>query len=69
MCGIVGIIGNRTLVARTGLIDKMTDLMDYRGPDGRGSVIFEDDGVALGHRRLSIIDPKPSGAQIGRAHV
>ncbi len=63
MCGIVGIIGNRTLVARTGLIDKMTDLMDYRGPDGRGSVIFEDDGVALGHRRLSIIDPKPSGAQ------
>jgi asparagine synthase (glutamine-hydrolysing) len=44
-------------------MDNMTDLMAYRGPDGRGTVIFADDGVALGHRRLSIIDPKPSGAQ------
>lgn len=63
MCGIAGIIGDKKRILRHGLIDRMTDLMDYRGPDGRGTVVIEADGVALGHRRLSILDPKPTGAQ------
>src|ERR1039457_2856763 len=63
MCGIAGIIGDNKRVLRPGLIDRMTDLIAYRGPDGRGAVVFEDDGVALGQRQLSIIDPKPTGAQ------
>ena len=63
MCGIAGIICDKKHAELSALIDRMTDLMAYRGPDGRGSAVFEDDGIALGHRRLSIIDPKPSGAQ------
>lgn len=62
MCGIAGIAGrfNSPLGAE---IDKMVDLVGYRGPDGRGVSLFPEDGVALGHRRLSIIDPNPTGAQ------
>jgi asparagine synthase (glutamine-hydrolysing) len=55
MCGIAGIV-NRDLqrpIDRE-VLEKMTDLMAYRGPDGRG--LFVDGNVGLGHRRLSIID-------------
>lgn len=50
MCGIAGIISRKKL----GSIRGMTDALTHRGPDGVG--YFEDDGVALGHTRLSIID-------------
>jgi asparagine synthase (glutamine-hydrolysing) len=39
----------------------MTQTIAHRGPDGEGT--FVGDGVALGHRRLSIIDPSSAGAQ------
>jgi asparagine synthase (glutamine-hydrolysing) len=49
------------------LIEAMTALLEHRGPDGAGVKVFPaDDGsvpAALGHRRLSIIDPTPRGAQ------
>jgi asparagine synthase (glutamine-hydrolysing) len=45
----------------------MTAILEHRGPDGGGVKVFAaaDGGVpaALGHRRLSIIDPTPRGAQ------
>lgn len=50
MCGIAGITGS----SRTDAIKKMTDIMVYRGPDDSG--FFHDDNIALGQRRLSIID-------------
>jgi asparagine synthase (glutamine-hydrolysing) len=50
MCGIAGIIGSQ----RTDAIKKMTDIMIHRGPDDSG--YFHDDDIALGQRRLSIID-------------
>jgi len=63
MCGICGIVG---AVDRTTLT-AMTDTMHHRGPDGGGVVCFEAGSgrpaVGLGHRRLSIIDPTPRGAQ------
>lgn len=34
-----------------------------RGPDGEGTWLSEDGTVGLAHRRLSIIDPTPAGAQ------
>ena len=55
MCGIVGIL-NRDMhrpVDRA-MLEKMTDLMSYRGPDERGIHISMN--IGLGHRRLSIID-------------
>ena len=50
MCGIAGIIGK----VDEGLIQSMTRMLAHRGPDGEG--YFSSDDVALGHRRLSIID-------------
>ena len=55
MCGIVGIL-NRDIhrpIDRA-LLEKMTDMMSYRGPDERG--IHISGNIGLGHRRLSIID-------------
>ncbi|MGN0975219.1 MAG: asparagine synthase (glutamine-hydrolyzing), partial [Gemmiger sp.] len=55
MCGIVGFAQkNHDRTAASGVIKAMADLIAYRGPDGEG--YYVDDSVALGHRRLSIID-------------
>lgn len=50
MCGICGFIGFEA----PGLIERMTSVIHHRGPDDAGH--FEDGNIALGHRRLSIID-------------
>lgn len=55
MCGIVGILNRdiRQPIDRE-VLEKMTDMMAYRGPDERG--IYTKGNIGLGHRRLSIID-------------
>ncbi len=40
---------------------RMLEAMRHRGPDDEG--VFEEDGVCLGHRRLSIIDTSQAGHQ------
>lgn len=51
MCGIVGLV---TKKEKENIIKLMNDRIKHRGPDGDG--YFIDGDVALGHRRLSIID-------------
>ncbi|MEW2412851.1 N-acetylglutaminylglutamine amidotransferase [Streptomyces sp. NPDC046866] len=61
MCGLSGEIrfdGGRPDIAA---VERMTDVMEDRGPDGRG--VWSQGPVALGHRRLRIIDLSESGAQ------
>lgn len=60
MCGIAGIISNN---ARnyTEEIQKMTDAIAHRGPDSSHYEFY--DHIALGHRRLSIIDLSENGIQ------
>jgi asparagine synthase (glutamine-hydrolysing) len=41
----------------------MIDVVAYRGPDGAGQLVLQDEGIALGHRRLSIIDLTEDGRQ------
>lgn len=41
----------------------MTDLVAHRGPDSSGAFIDTDKGIALGHRRLAIVDLSEAGAQ------
>jgi asparagine synthase (glutamine-hydrolysing) len=57
MCGICGVIqvtgAPRPVIARKAL-DRMTDVMRHRGPNDRGTYLA--DGIALGIRRLSIVD-------------
>ena len=59
MCGIVGFT-NKIADAET-VIGKMMDRIKHRGPDAYGRYI--DGSVALGHRRLSIIDISSQGDQ------
>lgn len=64
MCGIVGFFNHRTTApADKQVLVSMRDAMEHRGPDGAGAWISEDGRVALGHRRLSIIDLSDTAAQ------
>ena len=61
MCGLSGEIrfdGGRPDLAA---VERMSDRLAARGPDGQG--IWTRGAVALGHRRLKIIDLSDSGAQ------
>jgi asparagine synthase (glutamine-hydrolysing) len=64
MCGIVGIVQLGGGGAVDGnLICRMRDTMRHRGPDGSGVWMSADRRVALGHRRLSILDLSEAAAQ------
>lgn len=73
MCGIFGFHGGSRLQL-TDRLDRSTDLLTHRGPDGRGTFVAHSlDGqwqVGLGHRRLSILDiegsPQPMHSHDGR---
>lgn len=54
MCGIAGMFYADGRAIDADIIRAMTDAMAHRGPDADGFHL--EDGVALGHRRLSIID-------------
>lgn len=56
MCGICGIALPRGSSRRLDrpLLERMMDAIAHRGPDGSGA--FLQDGIGLGHRRLSIVD-------------
>jgi len=60
MCGIAGIYGLARNLSSSA-IQKMSDGLEHRGPDDSG--IFSDENIALGHRRLSIVDLSPRGHQ------
>ena len=61
MCGINGIFGLENISEPHKVIEDMNSALAHRGPDsGR---VFSNNLVALGHRRLSIIDTSENGNQ------
>jgi len=56
MCGICGIVipDDSSRSIDEGAFTRLRDTITHRGPDGYG--VFVEPGVALGHRRLSIVD-------------
>ncbi|MEM6387086.1 MAG: asparagine synthase (glutamine-hydrolyzing) [Pseudomonadota bacterium] len=52
MCGIAGFLGN----GNRDDLQRMTDHLTHRGPDGAGYHVEADVPVFLGHRRLAIVD-------------
>ena len=54
MCGIVGILNLDGATVSPDVLQRMTDAISHRGPDGEGR--FLDGALGLGHRRLAIID-------------
>ena len=61
MCGIAGIIHLDGASVAPPILQRMTDAIAHRGPDGEGHWI--EGNVGLGHRRLAIIDLSPAGHQ------
>jgi len=59
MCGIAGLIAAGRI--DRAILDKMTAALVHRGPDDSGTWIDPEARVALGHRRLSIIDLSAAG--------
>src|SRR6266581_49406 len=59
MCGIVAMVGTPDPV----IVRGMTRILAHRGPDGDGVVCSVEEGFALGHRRLSILDLSQAGSQ------
>ena len=66
MCGIAGVLdpaaGTPAAQLAT-LATGMADRLRHRGPDDEGCFVDPSAGVALGHRRLSILDLSPAGHQ------
>ncbi len=71
MCGIAGIMNprglNSTESARHALAG-MVRTLSHRGPDDEGLWLDEASGIALGHRRLAVIDLSPHGRQPMHSH-
>src|SRR5205807_5400569 len=64
MCGIAGIRAfSEGFAADEDTMVRMRDSIVHRGPDDAGVEVFPERGVALGHRRLSIVDLSRAGRQ------
>ena len=64
MCGISGILAfDDRLELDEPIIERMTNALTHRGPDDGGTWVRGEHGIALGHRRLSIIDLSSAGHQ------
>lgn len=59
MCGISGTLGDFD----PALVERMSKIQAHRGPDGHGVWRDRSAGIALGHRRLAILDLSERGAQ------
>lgn len=66
MCGIVGILDLGRSTSSDSLesnVRRMTSALQHRGPDGDGIWTDAPAGIALGHRRLAVLDLSPAGRQ------
>ena len=62
MCGIIGHINTGGKINRESFV-QMRDTLIHRGPDDADSRFFNNDSIALGHRRLSFLDLSEAGRQ------
>ena len=61
MCGLTGYLTQARV--EPGVLNRMTDAIVHRGPDAGDVWADPAVGIGLGHRRLSILDLSPAGAQ------
>ncbi len=60
MCGIIGAAG---ILPKKEKFEYARDVLAHRGPDDAGLYYEPKENIALGHRRLSIIDLSSAGHQ------
>ena len=64
MCGLTGFLQQRPLDdGAPAIAARMATAIAHRGPDDSGTWLDPEAGIALGHRRLAIIDLSPAGHQ------
>lgn len=63
MCGIAGILSKNKQHVSARRVEQMNHAQAHRGPDDEGVWLNENETVALGHRRLSILDLSDAAAQ------
>ena len=64
MCGLAGfLLGHGAGGDPRQVLGAMTDAIIHRGPDSQGHWLDAASGIALGHRRLAVLDLSPAGAQ------
>jgi len=70
MCGIAGILlaPRSADPRRLAAVEAMAATLQHRGPDASGVWIDRDAGIALGHRRLAIVDLSDAGRQPMLSH-
>ena len=72
MCGISGFLNLKGSFFNEGrcrdILLQMTNCLQHRGPDGQGILARCEGGYCFGHRRLSIVDVSPAGAQPMHSH-
>ena len=69
MCGLAGFFNSQhNANTPLSIISEMTDRLIHRGPDDQGLWCNLEDGIALGHRRLAILDLSAQGHQPMHSH-
>src|SRR4051812_45111206 len=63
MCGIAGIVSRNNQLISEQRIRSASACLRHRGPDDEGIWLNEENTVAFGHQRLSIIDTSKAAAQ------
>src|SRR5262252_6404544 len=63
MCGIVGFFTPEPSPEAMTVLRRMSDMIAHRGPDAQGHWFDPVQGIALGHRRLAIVDLSAEGQQ------
>lgn len=65
MCGICGFVTKipGTNEKNQRIIEKMSEVLNHRGPDDTGYWMDDSGQVAFGHKRLAVIDLSPVGRQ------
>jgi len=63
MCGLTGVLLATPRFQALASVEQMTEALHHRGPDAGATFTDEAAGIALGHRRLAIIELSERGAQ------
>jgi len=65
MCGLSGFFSPKGFDKEKGenILNTMRDRLAHRGPDSCGNWLDAEAGIALAHRRLSVVDLSPAGHQ------
>lgn len=63
MCGVAGILKLDNTKLSNGVLERFTNSLAHRGPDGAGFYLNKESYLGFGHRRLSILDISDKGKQ------